>query len=74
MFPTTVTLLIVYNYLEVKKKKEKDMVELPNDVILVTGGTGLIGKGIEHISKQDQKPNEEFVFLSSKDANLMYVW
>ena len=55
-------------------KKEKDMVELPNDVILVTGGTGLIGKGIEHISKQDQKPNEEFVFLSSKDANLMYVW
>lgn len=49
------------------------MVESPKDVILVTGGTGLVGKGIEHISKQDQKPNEEFIFLSSKDGNLMYV-
>ena len=49
------------------------MVQSSKDVILVTGGTGLVGKGIEHISKQDQKPNEEFVFLSSKDGNLMYA-
>ena len=49
------------------------MVQSPKNVILVTGGTGLVGKAIEHISKQDPKSNEEFVFLSSKDGNLMYV-
>lgn len=38
--------------------------------ILVTGGTGLVGKAIQQISEQDNLPNEEFVFLSSKDGNL----
>lgn len=35
--------------------------------ILVTGGTGLVGKAIENISN---KYNYEFVFLSSKDCDL----
>jgi len=38
--------------------------------ILVTGGTGLVGKAIETISKQEERPNEEFIFLSSKDVDL----
>jgi len=35
--------------------------------ILITGGTGLVGKAIENISN---KYNYEFVFLSSKDCDL----
>ena len=35
--------------------------------ILITGGTGLVGKAIESISKNY---NYEFVFLSSKDCDL----
>jgi hypothetical protein len=43
------------------------------DVILVTGGSGLVGKGIEaHIHSAEYKTlaNEEWVFLTSKDADL----
>jgi len=40
------------------------------EIILVTGGTGLVGKAIEIVSKEDKNENEEFVFLSSKDGNL----
>lgn len=40
-------------------------------VVLVTGGSGLVGQAIKKIAELDPKPNEEFVFLSSKDANLM---
>lgn len=43
---------------------------MSNQVILVTGGTGLVGKAIESVSKEDNRPNEKFVFLSSKDGNL----
>ena len=39
-------------------------------VILVTGGTGLVGKAIETISKQQNEPNEKWIFLSSKDGDL----
>jgi len=39
-------------------------------IILVTGGTGLVGKAIEIVSKGDQQANEAFVFLSSKDGDL----
>jgi GDP-L-fucose synthase len=35
--------------------------------VLVTGGSGLVGKGIESISKNY---DHEFIFLSSKDCNL----
>ncbi|XP_041351993.1 GDP-L-fucose synthase-like isoform X2 [Gigantopelta aegis] len=40
-------------------------------VILVTGGTGLIGEAIKTIvEREGRKPNEEWVFVSSKEADL----
>lgn len=39
-------------------------------VIMVTGGTGLVGKAIEHVVLVEQKSNETWVFLSSKDGDL----
>jgi len=45
--------------------------EMEKKVILVTGGTGLVGKGIQTIIEKDKRENEEWVFLSSKDANLL---
>jgi len=40
-------------------------------VILVTGGTGLVGKAIEAVvAEGEKKPDETWVFLSSKDADL----
>ncbi|CAE7906546.1 ger, partial [Symbiodinium sp. KB8] len=41
-------------------------------VILVTGGTGLVGKGIQKvIAEDDLAKNEKWVFLSSKDGDLV---
>ncbi|KAM8875168.1 GDP-L-fucose synthase-like isoform 2-T5 [Spinachia spinachia] len=42
--------------------------------VLVTGGSGLVGRAIQHVVKEEEgggKEGEEWVFLSSKDANLM---
>ncbi|XP_078050198.1 GDP-L-fucose synthase-like protein [Augochlora pura] len=39
-------------------------------IILVTGGTGLVGKGIQNIIETDRKKNEKWIFIGSKDANL----
>lgn len=41
--------------------------------VLVTGGSGLVGKAIEHAVQQDggKLEGEEWIFLSSKDANLV---
>lgn len=38
--------------------------------ILVTGGSGLVGKAIEAVSKEIGLPDEKWVFVSSKDADL----
>ena len=38
--------------------------------ILVTGGTGLVGQGIRRVAEQEKREDEEWVFLSSKDADL----
>lgn len=42
--------------------------------VLVTGGSGLVGRAIQHVIKQEgeAKEGEEWIFLSSKDANLLY--
>ena len=47
------------------------------DVVLVTGGTGLVGKGIEHIidtepegSRFGKKPGETWIFASSSEGDL----
>ncbi|KAK7134058.1 hypothetical protein R3I94_015800 [Phoxinus phoxinus] len=40
--------------------------------VLVTGGSGLVGRAIERVVKEGEgREGEEWIFLSSKDANLM---
>ena len=39
-------------------------------VVMVTGGSGLVGKAIEAVVSRDSRPDETWVFLSSKDADL----
>jgi GDP-L-fucose synthase len=39
-------------------------------VVLVTGGTGLVGKAIETVVKENNNDNETWFFASSKDADL----
>ena len=40
--------------------------------ILVTGGSGLVGRGIQEALKKDGTINDnEWVFMSSKDCNLL---
>uniref|UniRef100_A0A6Q2YQV4 GDP-L-fucose synthase n=1 Tax=Esox lucius TaxID=8010 RepID=A0A6Q2YQV4_ESOLU len=41
--------------------------------VLVTGGSGLVGRAIEHVVKEEggARQGEEWIFLSSKDANLL---
>ena len=38
--------------------------------VLVTGGTGLVGQAIRCIVEKEGIPNENWVYLSSKDGNL----
>uniref|UniRef100_A0A673MJF7 NAD-dependent epimerase/dehydratase domain-containing protein n=1 Tax=Sinocyclocheilus rhinocerous TaxID=307959 RepID=A0A673MJF7_9TELE len=40
--------------------------------VLVTGGSGLVGRAIERVVKEEGggREGEEWIFLSSKDANL----
>ena len=38
--------------------------------ILVTGGSGLVGKAFKAVVEESPRPNEEWVFLSSSDGNL----
>ena len=38
--------------------------------VMVTGGTGLVGKALEEAIATDPRPNEEWVFLSFKDGDL----
>ncbi|XP_014678360.1 PREDICTED: GDP-L-fucose synthase-like [Priapulus caudatus] len=39
-------------------------------VILVTGGTGLVGRAIERVALEEERADEKWIFLSSKDADL----
>ncbi|XP_067426378.1 GDP-L-fucose synthase-like [Thunnus thynnus] len=43
--------------------------------VLVTGGSGLVGKAIEHVVQQEggKREGEEWIFLSSKDADLVDI-
>ncbi|XP_071758633.2 GDP-L-fucose synthase-like isoform X1 [Centroberyx gerrardi] len=43
--------------------------------VLVTGGSGLVGKAIEHVVQEEggKHEGEEWIFLSSKDADLVDV-
>ncbi|KAJ3277288.1 GDP-L-fucose synthase, partial [Borealophlyctis nickersoniae] len=52
------------------------MLAEPHEVILVTGGTGLVGSAIRHIidtspdPRYAKRPNETWVFCTSRDADL----
>jgi len=55
-------------------------VEQAKSVVLVTGGTGLVGYAIQHIidtepvgSRFGRREGEAWIFLSSKDADLRFV-
>ena len=39
-------------------------------VILVTGGSGLVGKALEEAVSNNPNPMEQWVFLSSADGDL----
>jgi GDP-L-fucose synthase len=39
-------------------------------VVLVTGGTGLVGKAIEEVVNQSKDSSETWYFASSKDGDL----
>lgn len=39
-------------------------------VILVTGGAGLVGKAIQTIVEKEGRKDENWIFVSSKDADL----
>ncbi|XP_014226778.1 probable GDP-L-fucose synthase [Trichogramma pretiosum] len=39
-------------------------------VILVTGGTGLVGKAIQTVIENDKRSDEKWIFVGSKDADL----
>ena len=38
--------------------------------VLVTGGTGLVGSAIREVIESEKPSNEEWFYMSSKDANL----
>lgn len=38
--------------------------------VLVTGGSGLVGQAIQNIVSEENKPDEEWIFVNSKDADL----
>lgn len=46
------------------------MAEFEPIVVLVTGGTGLVGKAIEKVVNESKSPHETWHFLSSKEADL----
>lgn len=39
-------------------------------IVLVTGGTGLVGKAIETVISENPQENEKWIFIGSKDADL----
>ena len=43
-------------------------------IILVTGASGLVGSALQYEVKSQKLDNEEFIFLSSKDADLTYIY
>ncbi|RNA04603.1 GDP-L-fucose synthase [Brachionus plicatilis] len=46
------------------------MGDVEKKVILVTGGTGLVGSAIRRVVSEEKRENETFIFLSSKDVDL----
>ena len=51
------------------------MAEFSKRKIMVTGGSGLVGKAIEEVVQHgsEKREDEEWIFLSSKDGDLRFV-
>ena len=49
------------------------MTEAERRVVLVTGGSGLVGSGIKAVVEEEPRPNETWIFLSSK-VNCYNTW
>ena len=47
------------------------MSSLQEKIVLVTGGSGLVGKALERVIQNEKPGDENWVFLSSKDGDLM---
>ena len=51
---------------------------LERTIILVTGGSGLVGEAVKHVVNKETDPrfsalpNEQWIFLTSKDGDLRY--
>eukprot|EP00227_Mantoniella_beaufortii_P007459 CAMPEP_0197591758 /NCGR_PEP_ID=MMETSP1326-20131121/13895_1 /TAXON_ID=1155430 /ORGANISM="Genus nov. species nov., Strain RCC2288" /LENGTH=318 /DNA_ID=CAMNT_0043157313 /DNA_START=137 /DNA_END=1093 /DNA_ORIENTATION=+ len=43
---------------------------MSNNIVMVTGGSGLVGKAIQEVIEAEKPAGETWVFLSSKDGNL----
>ena len=71
LFKKTIVVKIRITNFSDSAAKNISMSEAKKIRVLVTGGTGLVGKGIEWNHKNKPKyPDAEFIFLSSKDADL----
>ena len=53
-----------------KKPREDAAPDGEKDVIMVTGGSGLVGQAIRMYVESNKKDNEEWIYLSSKDGDL----
>ena len=61
--------LITTSSIEVVAYKMSD-----TKTILVTGSTGVVGSGIQYIIETEEShPDEQWIFVSSKDADLRLV-
>jgi GDP-L-fucose synthase len=57
---------------EMYSSKLRKIIECPkntSNVIMVTGGTGLVGKAIEYSVREENNSNDKWIFLSSKDCD-----
>jgi hypothetical protein len=72
-FFSTSLLLSFFFFLHIEKIKIKMATE---SVILVTGGSGLVGQAVKWVIENDtserygKKENEKWIFLTSKDGDL----
>lgn len=55
---------------KVGREEAKERKSDGGDVVLVTGGTGLVGMAIQEVVKEQGKSDEKWYFVGSKDADL----
>ena len=67
-------IFIFYNRerLNISFKSTNRRMSTEKKVILVTGGTGLVGSAIRRVAEETKNDNETFIFLSSKDVDLTF--